>query len=227
MVFNVINFAVVTRLVVSPLFRYIQSIKKEQAIPAEGAYELCYLANTYNEIYNRNAENEAILRREAERDAVTGIMNRSAFDHVTTRMTNADTPLALLLVDVDHFKSVNDTYGHSEGDAALKKVAQLLQSSFRATDYVARIGGDEFAVLMCNITPEQGDVIRSKVQRINEALRTESLAGHQLSISVGAAFSPNGYSKTLFENADQALYVVKENGRRGCAFYEKKAENDA
>jgi len=120
---------------------------------------------------------------------------------------------------VDKFKTVNDTYGHAVGDLALKKVASLLEECFRSNDFPIRYGGDEFTVIMTEITPEQKGVIERKLKYINNTL--QSLVDEEipkLSVSVGIAFSEQGFSEDLFEKADGALYKTKENGRCGYTF---------
>lgn len=129
---------------------------------------------------------------------------------------------ACIIIDVDKFKEINDTYGHQTGDLALKRVAELLKSCFRANDFPIRYGGDEFIVIMTEITPEQSGVIERKLTYINEALQSILEEGiPKMSVSVGVAFSAHGYSEELFEKADAALYETKQNGRCGFTFAEE------
>ncbi|MCI9190856.1 MAG: GGDEF domain-containing protein [Lachnospiraceae bacterium] len=116
----------------------------------------------------------------------------------------------------------NDQYGHEMGDAVLKKVAKLLEENFRATDHPARIGGDEFAVILTDATEEMKPVIEEKVQNINNRLLNPENDLPKVSLSVGIAFSANGFGDDLYKKADSALYVTKENGRCGYTFYEEK-----
>ena len=127
-----------------------------------------------------------------------------------------------MILDVDKFKQVNDQYGHEMGDAVLKKVAKLLEENFRATDHPARIGGDEFAVILTDATEEMKPVIEEKVQNINNRLLNPENDLPKVSLSVGIAFSANGFGDDLYKKADSALYVTKENGRCGYTFYEEK-----
>lgn len=216
---NIILFFVVTLLIVKPLQVYIKCISENKSLEIIGSYEFKYLALTYNDIYELNASNEVMLRKKAEYDAVTGILNRTVFEQLKEGLKNFQTPMALLLVDVDLFKEVNDTYGHEIGDKVLRKVAQMLYASFRSSDFVARIGGDEFAVIMTDVTKDQTEVIQNKIQIINDHL-TRGVDGlPKVSLSVGAAFSLEGFDQDLYKNADRALYQVKEQGRCGCSFY--------
>ena len=128
------------------------------------------------------------------------------------------------ILDVDKFKQVNDRYGHEMGDTILKKVANLLEENFRATDHPARIGGDEFAVILTDATEEMKPVIEEKIMSINNTLMNPEKDMPKVSLSVGIAFSANGFEDDLYRKADSALYVTKENGRCGYTFYEEKKE---
>ena len=129
-------------------------------------------------------------------------------------------PLGFLIVDVDKFKLVNDGYGHEVGDQVLKKVAKLLKEKFRASDYPARIGGDEFAVILPNVTVDLSMIIEKKITELNDILMHPNDGLPQVSLSVGGAFSESGFTDDLYKKADEALYEVKENGRCGCRFYQ-------
>jgi len=161
------------------------------------------------------------LRRRAERDSLTGLLNRGAFFQITEGAAKSDKPVALLMIDVDYFKGVNDNYGHATGDLALKKLAQILSVEFRTSDVPARLGGDEFVVLMLDVTPDQREVIRQKVDQINTTLQAPMDGLPPMSVSVGVAFSPKGYTQELYGRADRALYQVKQAGRCGCRFSEE------
>ena len=162
--------------------------------------------------------NEKSLLQKAEYDALTGILNRRAFDQICRNSAEQKERIALLLIDMDNFKRINDTYGHSGGDIALKELARILTETFRSGDFVARIGGDEFAVILPGCPKEAGNTIISKVGKINENL-SELHDINNASVSVGVAFSESGYNESLFKNADEALYLVKENGRHGCRIF--------
>ena len=161
-----------------------------------------------------------LLRHQAEHDPLTGLINRGAFQEIQEVLRVKVQPLALLIVDVDHFKGINDRFGHEAGDAVLKKVARLLEKSFRATDFPARIGGDEFAVILTEIEPQQQERIEEKVRSINHKLRHPDDGLPSVSLSVGGAFSAMGYTDELYGMADRALYEVKKNGRCGCRFHQ-------
>ena len=127
---------------------------------------------------------------------------------------------ALILVDVDIFKSVNDTYGHAVGDEILKKVSRLLKDAYRSIDYVCRIGGDEFAVVMVDVTSNLQYTVEDKITSINKELAKVEENLPEISLSVGVAFSDReNPGESIFKDADKALYYVKEHGKSGCGFY--------
>ena len=153
-VLNLITFTMVTVLIVKPLQLYINCIKEEKRLDITGSYEFKYLALTYNDIYEVKASHEALLRHRAEHDPLTGLINRGAFEQLKQLFKVNPCPLALLIIDVDKFKLINDGYGHEVGDQILKKVAATIKDNFRAKDYPARIGGDEFAVIVTEVTED-------------------------------------------------------------------------
>lgn len=207
-------------LVLKPLRVLIQRIRLHKPMPVSGAYELQYLASAYNAMLDEYLRSSEELRYKAEHDALTGLYNRGAYEQLLASHQAAGN-IALLWVDVDYFKQFNDRYGHDVGDKVLKKVGQTLTSGFRASDYICRTGGDEFAVIMVNITPKLRSVVLRRVGAVQEALRTPSDGLPPVTLSIGAAFSAQcGPDDSLFKMADRALYKVKEAGRNGCAFYE-------
>lgn len=219
---NIFVFILIILLVIKPLKIYIENIEDKEKLNVAGSYEFKYLALTYNNIYELNTANEAKLHYRAEHDALTGIINRGAFDRLKQVLKTKQVPIALMILDVDKFKQVNDQYGHEMGDKVLKKVAKLLEENFRATDHPARIGGDEFAVILTDATEEMKPVIEEKVNNINDILLNPENDLPKVSLSVGIAFSANGFEDDLYKKADSALYVTKENGRCGYSFYEEK-----
>ena len=117
-------------------------------------------------------------------------------------------------MDIDHFKSINDTCGHTAGDEAIKRIAAQLKSAFRSEDYTFRIGGDEFAVIMVDVSEAHRELLEERLRLLCDTVAGSSTGLPPISISVGAAFSdrrnPEG---TLFNDADKALYDVKEHGK--------------
>jgi len=170
--------------------------------------------------YVRNAEL-------AERDALTGLANRKALrDRLVERLASAartGQATAVLYVDLDRFKAVNDTLGHPLGDALLRKVAERFKSALRDGDVVARLGGDEFAVIQSD-APQPAGATALATRLVDLIGRAYAIEGHMLHIgaSVGVAIAPNdGYEPdVLFKNADLALYRAKAEGRGCHRFFE-------
>ena len=177
------------------------------------------MTRTYNKILLENQDARERLSHEASHDALTGLFNRGAYDLL---MSSTDKEhMALLLIDVDNFKGVNDTYGHAVGDRVLKRVADILKHSFRSVDILCRIGGDEFAVVMTRANSSMADLVLNKIQRANDLLQHPKDDLPPVSLSVGVAFSDRKNPKgDIFKDADTALYQVKESGRNGCRIFE-------
>ena len=210
-----------------PLRASADYIRKNKPLPVKGAAEYAYLAKAYNRMLETTQKHNEMLSYEATHDEMTGLYNRKFFD--MKRGELADKEIALMIVDVDYFKSVNDTYGHEVGDKVLQKVSGILSSSFRSEDYVCRIGGDEFAVLMVQMHPELRYIIESKIQMVNELLKRDVDDDlPDVSLSIGVAFNEakaanikdGDAPSDLFNKADTALYKAKEDGRNRFAFYE-------
>lgn len=215
----IFSYVMIAVLILKPIRIYINCIKNNSLLEITGAYEFKYLAATYNNVYEMSQAQQSILRQKAERDALTGLLNRRSFDQLKEQFRNVSKPIALLLIDVDQFKTINDTYGHDVGDQALVKVANALKNHFRRADYVLRIGGDEFAVIMEKIRPDKERIVSYKLDEINWTLQHPKEENFpKLSISVGIAFSDKGYQDELFHQADVALYQTKADGRCGYTF---------
>jgi diguanylate cyclase (GGDEF)-like protein len=159
------------------------------------------------------------IREMAQRDALTGVFNRrhlmETLEHEVSRCgRGARRGLVLCMIDLDHFKKINDTFGHPVGDDVLSAVGQCIGSSIRSIDYLARYGGEEFVVLL---DLETGDEWRGVCERTRakvEALTIEKLAGSRLSVSIGVAqYSEGETALSLLDRADKALYLAKANGR--------------
>jgi diguanylate cyclase (GGDEF)-like protein len=168
-----------------------------------------------------NQRNLALAELRAASDALTGLPNRRAADETLKRMTahagRSLSPLSAVLLDLDHFKQVNDVHGHEQGDKALAAVAQILGSILRASDFAARYGGEEFLILL-------PDTDRATAAEVAEKLRA-AIAGAEVSnigsltASFGVAALPDdaGESEQLIRKADRALYTAKAAGRNRVA----------
>lgn len=221
-------FLIIGVLVIQPIHMFETALNKDGELPVIGSAELKCLAENINTSKRNNAASRLVFQHEAEHDALTGLFNRGAFEKMKQILSGSLDPLAILLIDVDLFKHVNDNYGHEVGDAALKKVSAMLTEKFRSSDLVFRIGGDEFCIIMQKITPNEKNVIREKLDIINADLqKTDDKVPAKLSVSVGIAFSQLGFSEDLFKKSDKALYYTKEHGRKGYTFYNSKIESDS
>lgn len=171
----------------------------------------------------RDISEEKLMKYEAEHDALTGVLNRGGFDQILNSSIKEKRDFALILIDIDEFKDVNDNYGHAVGDIVLKKISKMLGEQFRSLDYICRIGGDEFAVIMMGVRKDFGTKIINKIDEINELLSSHTNDIPLVSLSVGTAFmDKDSSSDSLFKDADNALYYVKKHGKKGCHIYSKE-----
>jgi len=207
-----------TFLVVRPLRRCVFRISDNEMLPENGSYELRYLAKTYNRMFEKTRTHQEKLSYEATHDPLTSLYNRGVFEE--TRHNEEFESIAMLLFDIDRFKELNDTYGHEVGDKALKKAASALKNAFRSDDFVCRIGGDEFAVIMVNADPSMKALIAGKIEHIFEIVSSGDDGVPAFSMSVGVAFSGSLLEgEDIYKSADAALYRVKEAGRGDFEFY--------
>ena len=158
----------------------------------------------------------------SSRDALSGLANRRSFQLALSRevdrVARAGEPALLLVADIDHFKRVNDTHGHAAGDQVLKAVAGLLQDSVRPMDMVARIGGEEFAMILPNCSPAFGQAVAERIRRRVAGQSVAIGLNHEIAvtISIGGAYAPQWVrsSPTVWtERADLQLYRAKAQGR--------------
>lgn len=221
-----IPFSAVDSLLVYPLVwgdrslgGFVLAARKRGLFTAQRREMLGVIANqvavsVQNGLMYQQMENMATT------DGLTGLVNhrtfQDRFDEMLERAKRGDKPVSLLLTDIDHFKRVNDTYGHPVGDAVLKAVAKVLQDQARVVDVVARYGGEEFALVL-EETDGQGAFILAERIREQIAALTHSSdqGGFSTSMSLGiASFPADGTDKKLLiERADQGLYWAKEHGR--------------
>ena len=183
-------------------------------------------------IFQRTSMKQKKMREIASRDGLTQLYNKAGTEQRIKEWLHSDRSKAgavLMMMDVDYFKQINDTYGHAVGDRVLYKVGHLLKSSFRENDIVGRIGGDEFLIFMEGITSEEFAVRRMEnLQQYLRELPIEELEEHTLTCSMGAAFMPKDGTTfgELYKHADEALYTTKRSGRDGFRIYHEVEEKE-
>lgn len=158
----------------------------------------------------------------SSRDALTGLSNRRQFELALAReidrVARAGEPALVLMIDIDHFKAVNDTHGHPAGDQVLQSVARALHDCIRPMDTLARFGGEEFAMILPNCPPAFGQAVAERI-RLKVLGRSVTVApGVEVSVtvSIGGAFAPQWVRSSAplwIERADQQLYRAKAEGR--------------
>ena len=179
------------------------------------AHRVISLRRERDELLRREAE----LTHRAETDALTGLLDRRAFsDHIAERAASADTH-ALILVDIDHFKTVNDSFGHDGGDRVLRSLARLFRAVAPADSLSARLGGEEFALFVSGIDAAEtarraaGELRHAINREVTQAANGEPM---HITVSIGVAVGPldaSGGWQSLYVAADSALYCAKKNGR--------------
>lgn len=175
-----------------------------------------YFLLTYLSRSNRSLH---LLKEKASRDHLTGLYNSRAFESIMEqklqRTGQTREPFSLLMIDIDYFKSINDTYGHGAGDTVLSIFGELLMDFVRSSDQCARKGGEEFVVLLNHCRFDQAQHMAEHLRKLVEQHAFPLLNGKQLhiTISIGIATFPTTDAHMLLEQADQALYRAKREGR--------------
>ncbi len=162
----------------------------------------------------------------SSRDPLTGLANRRQFELTLAsevdRVARAGEPALVLMIDIDHFKKVNDAHGHPAGDGVLKAVAHALHDCIRPMDTVARFGGEEFAMILPNCAPSFGQAVAERIRKRVQVQKITIAPGVEVSVtvSIGGAFAPQWVRSSALlwvERADQQLYRAKSEGRnRAC-----------
>lgn len=177
-------------------------------------YFLLEYVRKSNELYRR-------YKKDSTKDFLTGLYNRRHFDHIFNitlkRIAEINEKLSCLMIDIDYFKKVNDTYGHSAGDMVLKELALILKKNCRVFDVVARIGGEEFCVLLFDCHKYQAFEIALRINKLVQAHKFPIGENKfiKIKVSIGVAAYPDATFKLdhIKEEADRALYNAKSNGR--------------
>ncbi|HVD56346.1 MAG TPA: sensor domain-containing diguanylate cyclase [Thermoleophilaceae bacterium] len=173
-----------------------------------------------------SARQRETLRAQARTDGLTGLLNQqSCRERLEVEVTAADAagrPLGLVAIDLDHFKSINDTHGHAEGDRILQAVAERLTTVVRASDVAARLGGEEFALILPGAGPAHS---LETAERARAAIAELGIGARALTASAGIATFPENSRDAveLLELADSALYSAKRAGRNRCQRYTARA----
>ena len=157
-----------------------------------------------------------LLAEKAEHDQMTGMLTRDAFFNAVNHAIATWQDGALLIIDADNFKAINDTFGHMAGDKALQHISEAINSTLRESDIVGRIGGEEFAVLLSGATESQAQLIADRIRWAVEAIRFMPVPGQPkaLSVSIGGAVASERHSlENLMRIADRRLYAAKNAGR--------------
>ncbi len=163
-----------------------------------------------------------VAHNQAIRDPLTGLPNRLGYDErlvvEIARMHRYQTPLSMIIWDIDYFKKINDTFGHKAGDKTLVIIANLLAENCRETDFISRFGGEEFTMLLPDTDAQSAFVIAEKLRNTIEKTGFNSSGNKiQITISCGISqFTNEDSGDTVFKRADQALYKAKKNGRNQC-----------
>lgn len=169
-----------------------------------------------NSIVDGRVRHLQVMRRwqaQALLDPLTGIANRRQFDHDLLSLAPDD---AVVLIDIDHFKRVNDTHGHAVGDLVLRDVAQTLHGQLRSHDQAYRMGGEEFAVILRGVTEEHG---RGVAERLRRTVADRPMGGEHVTVSLGVSLVGQGAAQDVLERVDVALYRAKQRGRnRTCVW---------
>jgi diguanylate cyclase (GGDEF)-like protein len=181
------------------------------------------LATAHSELdfmHSKLMRTHAILAERSRHDAMTGALNRETFFAALQDASREDRPSALLIADADHFKRINDTYGHRFGDAALGAIAGAVKSVLRPEDFWGRIGGEEFALYLEGVSEMQAGEIGEAVRKAAEATELKA-DGDTISVtlSLGGIWLPSRFDATLaMTEADDRLYIAKRSGRNMCIF---------
>ena len=172
----------------------------------------------------KDKETEQELFVQASTDTLTGLYNRRQFEAMTKQAfalhERTGNPFAVIMLDIDHFKNINDTYGHDAGDVVLKHLAEVMQRTMRQSDVIARFGGEEFIIFLMNTPPEEGLVAANKLREtVEKEMFISGTTQIPVTISLGVSFSQKSDIAALAKEADLALYHSKEHGRNQATLY--------
>jgi diguanylate cyclase (GGDEF)-like protein len=225
LLFVVAGAVIIARMILVNVDRLVEGAERfargdrDHRIEIDVPPELHKVADEFNRMIFQIRKAEQALVEQSHRDALTGLLNRRSFDEALAealaRMRRLDEVFALCILDLDHFKAINDTHGHAAGDAVLRAVAHTLAMGVREIDKVFRIGGEEFAVILpamdAGAAVAAGERLRSLVAAA--PVRADTVA-IQATVSIGIVLSSHALNAAaLTETADKALYRAKAEGR--------------
>jgi diguanylate cyclase len=204
----------------------IQEHTQKEAVQRQKTQQqLDDLANKIKDMESESSELKSKLKianTQALRDTLTGLPNRNAYnerlENELVRWKRYRSSLSLIIWDIDHFKNINDSYGHKAGDKVLLLIAKQLSDHSRATDFISRFGGEEFTMLLPNTDSKSALILANQLrQTIEKTGFNASGVSVDITISCGITeFTLDDTDETAFERADQALYQAKEQGRNRC-----------
>ncbi|MFP4372943.1 MAG: diguanylate cyclase [Spirochaetaceae bacterium] len=201
---------------------YRRAVKQEEELSSRVLDQNLHLRKAYEEVAGLNRELERVnqeLERVARFDVLSGLMNRmslfDALDVEIERSMRSGLPLCGIMVDIDHFKSVNDNYGHACGDKVIRALGAVFRQELRKYDYAGRYGGEEFFVALPNSSLNQASMFGERVRSSLEQLTVDCEEGSvSISVSMGVAKFRRGESRDMWiSRADRAMYVAKQKGR--------------
>jgi diguanylate cyclase (GGDEF)-like protein len=199
------------------------TVELRRAVIAEGAFDYFALPAELDLLIERTQQLVLLqqridrLRADADLDALTGLANRrrfrAALSREVERWRRYGTPCALLMLDIDHLKSINDKFGHPAGDLVIRQIAQTLKEVSRDTDTAARLGGEEFALLLASVGLEKAGAAAERLRAALGAKRVDGVG--TVTVSIGVAGCPESATseRALYSASDRALYVSKNSGR--------------
>ena len=207
---------------IAVLYSYLLFIAEDPSTYMFLRIPFLFIASVFYGYFAQTVSAERTRREKAEEEArkdfLTGLPNRQAFDEKMReeieRAARYDRPLSLLIIDIDNFKTVNDSLGHHWGDVVLQGVAEIMKRNVRRPDFVARVGGEEFVVVLPETELLDAAEVGNRLRRQIKECPFETPKGLlSVTVSVGVSVNRCGDQKQLFCDADQALYIAKHGGK--------------
>ncbi len=216
----VLIFIFTSLLVVRPAKKFVEALNKKEKLPEIGGYEFRKFARRYNDIYRSDRKNKELLREQGEIDELTGVLKVGTLELVRHNLSENKDPLAVMMIDIDNFRAIKESHGYETADKLVAKTAKLFTSSFKSSDYVIRTSQDEFEIFLLKMTAKDSKLLTERIAIINDKLKNTTDDIPSASVSVGVAFSKEGFNVEVERQADMALNYVKQNGRANCKIAE-------